>query len=100
MIEVVYEKPLKEGSQIIFYIDNNILTATVCDSYFIRDNYFLCFNNGHECSINILVSYFKDSLYNIFKPIVTSALTNAMWPYSTLEDLEKILDNISIFDEF
>lgn len=100
MIKVVYKKPLKESSQITFYIDNNILTATVCDSYLIRDNYFLYFNNGHEYSVNILVRYFNDSLYNIFEPIVTSALTNAIWPYSTLEDLEKILDNFSIFEEF
>ena len=96
MIRIEYEKPLKEGSQVTFYVDDNILTATVYNSYFIDGSYYLYFNNNHIINVNILECYFGDKLYNIFKPIVSFTI----WPYTTLEGLERILNFISIFDEF
>lgn len=100
MIKVKYEKPLIIGDKVTFYVNNMILTATICSScIFSPVGYCLYFDQNHPQAIDILTDYFKDLLYDVFKQI-TPLIYKAAWPYSTRESLEKILDNFSIFEEF
>lgn len=100
MIKIKYEKPLKRLDKVIFYVNDITLTATVYSSYaFASISYYLYFDNGHSRAVDILTNYFKDSLFNVFEQIAP-LIYDSPWPHSTRKNLEKILDNISIFDEF
>lgn len=100
MITVEYEKPLRVDSIVIFHVNTYTLTATVKVSLLLGNTpYYLYFGENHQFYIKILTDYYEDSLFNVFGRII-SEMYNAAWPHTTLKDLEKILDNISIFDEF
>lgn len=92
---VEFEKPLGEKSKVTFITSYGVYESTVNT---VQNPYaFIWLNEGNSGNLidKIMRNLCGESIRRVYSRAGAAITRNGTWPYSTLEDLEKVLDYIN-----